>query len=150
MNLGLRSKDLSFFQILVHILTRLLPLRKGFFRFSVKFFGDLRSFPLRLAQNLARRCPIEHLLKHYKCSATRSFAERDRGFCRSSSGCAWIGLRVMIFRHSVSRRVCFTMRSSRLWKLIMPSRPPGCSQRGAFAKNVSIDFSSSFTAIRRA
>jgi hypothetical protein len=32
------------FGALVHILTRLLPLCKGFFGFSVKFFGDLSVF----------------------------------------------------------------------------------------------------------
>ena len=48
------------------------------------------------------------------------------------------------------RRNRFTIRSSRLWKVMTNRRPPGLSTAGAAASAAASDSSSSFTAIRMA
>ena len=100
--------------------------------------------------------------------ATRSFAERARGFRASSAASGSIALRVTSAKRGVSAAVSgawrlprgaaperswrkrLTTRSSSEWKVTTASQPPGASARSAAARPRASSPSSSLTAMRSA
>ena len=101
-------------------------------------------------------------------SATLSFALRERGFSSSSASLGKMGFLVTIltfgfFPHTQtgkflgqvhpdarSAKVCFTIRSSREWKVIMAILPPSRKRFTAARMAGSITSSSALTSIRNA